>query len=109
MNGNFYNNQYPNQNQSPQSSYQDRFDSSPNLFTEESYIDNILRLNKGKKVKIHITIPGTNELQDKIFDGIIEQIGKDHIVVSSPETGNWYLILIIYITFITFDERINYN
>ena len=27
---------------------------------EQSYIENILRLNKGKKAKFHVTIPGSN-------------------------------------------------
>ena len=74
---------------------------------EQSYIDNILRLNKGKKAKFHVTIPGSNEYQDKTFEGIIEQAGRDHIIVSNPN-GQWYLILMIYLDFVTFDETINY-
>lgn len=74
---------------------------------EQSYIENILRLNKGKKAKFHVTIPGSNEYQDKVFEGIIEQAGRDHIIVSNPN-GEWYLILMIYLDFVTFDESINF-
>ena len=74
---------------------------------EQYYIENILRLNKGKKAKFYVTIPYSNEYQNKVFEGIIEQVGKDHIIVSNPN-GEWYLILMIYLDFVTFDEPINY-
>ena len=76
---------------------------------EQSYIENILRLNRGKKARFHVTVPGSIEWQDRVFDGIIEQAGKDHIIVSNPSTGEWYLILLIYLDFVTFEEPINYN
>ncbi len=75
---------------------------------EQSYIENILRLNRGKKARFHITVPGSVEWQDRVFNGIIEQSGRDHIIVSNPETGEWYLILMIYLDFVTFEEPINY-
>ncbi len=75
---------------------------------EQSYIENILRLNRGKKARFHITVPGSKEWQDRVFNGIIEQSGRDHIIVSNPETGEWYLILMIYLDFVTFEEPIIY-
>ncbi len=76
---------------------------------EQSYIENILRLNRGKKARFHVTVPGSIEWQDRVFEGIIEQSGKDHIIVSNPNTGEWYLVLMIYLDFVTFEEPINYN
>ena len=79
------------------------------LNAEQSYIENILRLNRGKMAKFHITVPGSIEWQDRVFNGIIEQSGRDHIIVSNPNTGEWYLILMIYLDFVTFEEPINYT
>ncbi len=76
--------------------------------TEQSYIENILRVNKGKKVTIHMTFPDSIEFKDREFKGIIEQSGKDHIILSDPTTGKWFLLLMLYVDFITFDEVINY-
>lgn len=73
---------------------------------EQSYIENILRLNRGKKVEIYASYPDSDEWRNKVFSGIIEQSGRDHIILSDPKTGDWYLILIIYVNFIKFDERI---
>lgn len=76
---------------------------------EQSYIENILRLNKGKKVEIYMTFPDSTEYRDKAFSGIIEQSGRDHIILSDPSTGKWYLLLMIYVDYIKFDEKINYS
>lgn len=80
-----------------------------NIPAEQSYIENILRLNRGKMARFHVTVPGSIEWQDRVFDGIIEQAGRDHIIVSNPNTGEWYLILMIYLDFVTFEEPVNYN
>lgn len=76
---------------------------------EQSYVENIIRINKGKMAKFHVTIPGSIEWQDRVFNGIIEQAGRDHVIISNPNTGEWYLILLIYLNFVTFEEPINYN
>lgn len=76
---------------------------------EQSYIENILRLNRGKQVRVHMTFPDSNEFRDREFNGIIEQSGRDHIILSEPSTGKWQLLLMIYVDFITFDETINYS
>ena len=76
---------------------------------EQSYIENILRLNRGKKARFHITVPGSSEWQDRVFEGIVEQSGKDHIIISNPNTGEWCLILMIYLDFVTFEEPITYK
>ena len=74
---------------------------------EQSYIENILRVNKGKRVSIYQSFADANEWKSKVFTGIIEQSGRDHIILSDPQTGNWYLLLMIYVNFIKFDEPIN--
>lgn len=79
------------------------------LPTEQSYIENILRLNKGKQVRVHMTFPDSNEYRDREFRGIIEQSGRDHIILSEPNSGTWQLLLMIYVDFISFDEPINYS
>lgn len=80
-----------------------------NIDMEQSYIENILRLNKGKKVKAYVSYPDSIEWKDKIYDGIIEEAGRDHLIISDPATGKWYLIRLIYLNYVEFEERINYS
>lgn len=76
---------------------------------EQSYIENILRNNKGKKIKAYVSFPDSINWKDKIFTGIIEQAGRDHLIISDPTTGKWYMILMIYLDYVEFDEKINYK
>nr|WP_238456235.1 spore coat protein GerQ [Lederbergia galactosidilytica] len=76
---------------------------------EESYIENILRLNKGKLVDVHTTFENNREWNAKIFRGIIEAAGRDHIILSDPETGKRYLIPMVYVDYVTFNEPVEYE
>ena len=76
---------------------------------QQSYIENILRHNKGKKVKAYVSFPDANEWKDKIFEGTIEQAGRDHLIIRNPSNGHWYLILMIYLDYVEFDEKIDYT
>ena len=96
-------------NQQSISSYDQSQKTYNNASEEQSYIENIIRINKGKMAKFHVTVPGSIEWQDRVFTGIIEQAGRDHVIVSNPNTGEWYLILLIYLDFVTFEEPINYS
>nr|WP_084315730.1 spore coat protein GerQ [Thalassobacillus devorans] len=79
------------------------------LPTEESYIENILRLNRGKEATVYMTFENNAKWNAKIFKGIIEAAGRDHIILSDPQSGKRYLLLMIYLDYITFDEEIEYS
>ena len=107
MNGTYYPNPtFPN-NMTSYDNSMDQVTASSDTQDEQSYIENILRLNRGKRVRIHMTFPDSNEFRDKVFTGVIEQSGRDHIILSDSTTGNWYLLLIIYLDYIEFNEKIN--
>jgi spore coat protein GerQ len=112
MNGNFYqnptfpNSQLDNNYQSPPSNVSSM--SSPNDYNEQSYIENILRLNKGRKVNAYVSFPDSNQWRDKVFTGLIEEAGKDHLIIKDVTNGNWYLIRILYLDYVEFMEPINY-
>lgn len=75
---------------------------------EQSYIENILRLNLGKIATIYMTFENNREWNAKIFKGKLEAAGRDHIIISDPQTGMRYLLLMVNLDYITFDEELNY-
>lgn len=79
------------------------------LALEQSYIENILRLNRGKLATLYFSYPDSVEWRDKTYTGIIEAAGRDHVIVSDPNNGKWYLLLMIYLNYVEFDEKINYS
>jgi spore germination protein Q len=76
---------------------------------EQSFIENILRLNLGKTATIYMTYENNSEWNAKIFKGRLEAAGRDHIIISDPKTGMRYLLLMVNLDYITFDEELNYT
>ncbi|MBO9606920.1 MAG: spore coat protein GerQ [Paenibacillaceae bacterium] len=78
------------------------------LPSEQSYVENILRLNLGKVGTFYMTYENNSEWNAKIFKGRIEAAGRDHIIISDPATGKRFLLLMLNLDYVTFDEPINY-
>ena len=110
---------YPPQPSQPDSHHRSQFPTSATppsgpqvpgmLPIEQSYIENILRLNKGKLVSVYSTFENNKEWNAKIFTGVIEAAGRDHLIISDPQTGKRVLLPMVYVDYITFDEEIEYE
>lgn len=74
---------------------------------EESYIENILRANRGKLGTFYFTFESNRERNNLVITGYVEAAGRDHVIISDPN-GKRYLMLMIYLDYVTFDEEINY-
>lgn len=81
---------------------------TPGQVVEESYIENILRLNRGKVITVYQTFENNSQWNAKIFRGVLETAGRDHIILSDPQTGKRYLLLMVNTDYITADEELNY-
>ncbi|OLN24207.1 spore coat protein GerQ [Domibacillus antri] len=76
---------------------------------EESYIENIFRLNRGKMTTLYTTFENNKEWNAKVFRGRIESAGRDHLILSDPSTGRRYLIPLLYLDYATFEGEIAYE
>lgn len=79
---------------------------------EQSYIENILRLNKGKLATVYAifdTALGDGEGFTRVFTGVIEAAGRDHLILSDPQTGKRVLLPMVYFGYATFDEPLDYE
>ncbi|RXT04199.1 spore coat protein GerQ [Ammoniphilus sp. CFH 90114] len=76
---------------------------------EQSYIENILRLNRGKVGTFYFTYENNNQWNAKVYRGVIEAAGRDHIILSDPQTGARYLLLMVNFDYATFDSELNYE
>lgn len=75
---------------------------------EQSYIENILRLNLGKVVTIYMNFENS-QWGSKIFKGYLMAAGKDHIIVKDLNSETRYLLLMVYLDYITFEEELEYQ
>lgn len=70
----------------------------------ENYIEDVLKNNIGKKVKIYSTF---TDSEAKTFEGILTNIGSDYIVLNDPVNNKWITVLLIYINYVEFEEEPN--
>ncbi|HWI46686.1 MAG TPA: spore coat protein GerQ [Rummeliibacillus sp.] len=82
----------------------------PGLGREQSYIENILRLNRGKPGTFHFSFEhavaaGGNTLAIR---GVVEAAGRDHVILRELKTNHRYLFPMIYFDYAEFDEQMNY-
>jgi spore germination protein Q len=108
MNGNYYHNPTFPSNQ-PMNNYEEQAINPimPKMSQEQSSLDNILRLNKGKVVKAYTSYTNNEEKTNK-YVGTIEATGKDYLIIKGTDTNAWYLIKLIYIDYVEFIEPISY-
>lgn len=113
MNTNFFQNPtFPsntNQNTNNQSFTQNNQAPAETPSFQISYIENILRANKGKTIKAYFSYPDSSSWQDQEYFGTIEEAGIDHIIIRDANNSSYYLLRMIYLNFIEFMEPINYN
>lgn len=76
--------------------------------TEQSFIENILRLNTGKVATVYMSFEGS-QWGSKIFKGYLLAAGRDHIVLKDLQSETRYILLMVYLSYITFDEEIEYE
>lgn len=111
---------YPQYQQSPQQQFPQMPMVAPQLATgvpggigqlpvEQSYIENILRLNRGKLATVYATFENNSQWNAKTWVGIIEAAGRDHLILSDPETGQRLLLPMVYLDYVTFAEEIDYS
>ena len=81
---------------------------TPDLGINPNQIENILRLNKGKIATIYMSFEGS-QWGSKIFRGEIVEAGRDHIILHDIQNKINYLLLTVYLSYITFDDTIDYN
>ncbi|MBS4198089.1 spore coat protein GerQ [Bacillus sp. FJAT-49732] len=75
---------------------------------EESFIENIIRFNKGKIGTFYFTYQGNDKWNSMVYHGRIETAGRDHIIISDPSSGKRYLLMMANLDWVEFDEKINY-
>jgi spore germination protein Q len=75
---------------------------------EESFVENVLRLNLGKMATVYMTFENNSQWNAKIFRGRLEAAAKDHLILSDPKTGKRYFLLMVNLDYIEFDEPLKY-
>lgn len=77
---------------------------------EESYIENILRLNRAKAGTFHFSFEHALETgkNTKTVRGYVEAAGRDHVILREAKSDHRFLFPMIYFDYAEFDEELEY-
>lgn len=75
---------------------------------EESYIENIFRLNRGKPGTFYFSFDNTSGLNTKAVRGVVEAAGRDHVILRELKTNHRFLFPMVYFDYAEFDEELAY-
>ncbi len=84
---------------------------TPVLGREQSYIENILRLNRGKPGNFHFSFEHampTSGQNVVTVRGVVEAAGRDHVILRDLSTNHRFLFPMIYFDYAEFDEELAY-
>lgn len=102
INNQNYNNQQPSYISNQSSSIPGVGDNDQNI----SYAENILSLNKEKKIRVYMSFSDSIEWRDKVFEGILKAWGRDFLLLYDENNNKWYMVWNIYIDYIEFLEEV---
>ena len=77
---------------------------------EQSYIENILRLNIGNPGIFHFSFANTlgEVMNTRNITGTVEAAGRDHVIVRETATGKQFLFPMIYFDYAEFEGEVEY-
>lgn len=76
---------------------------------EESYIENILRLNRGKPGQFYFSFDNAVDgSKTRAVRGVVEAAGRDHVILRELRSNHRFLFPMIYFDYAEFDEEMNY-
>lgn len=77
---------------------------------EQSYIENILRLNIGEPGIFHFSFAHTigEALNVRNITGSVEAAGRDHVIIRETATGHQFLFPMIYFDYAEFEGQVKY-
>lgn len=78
-----------------------------NSYNKEEYGENLIRKNIGKHATFYASFSDSIEWRDSIFDGIIEDAGKDYVLIYNQKNNKRFLLWNVYLDYIVFSEPLN--
>lgn len=71
----------------------------------ESFINSVLRTAIGKEARFYFSYPDSIKWRDMVYEGKIEVVGEDYLVVREKQTNHLHVLLLLYLEYVVFEEE----
>lgn len=79
------------------------YQSNYRTYSRAIYNDNLIDMNKGKKVTIYVSFPNSKQWQDIVFKGFIEESNDNYTIIKDINNGKNILLNNKHIDYIIFE------
>ncbi len=70
---------------------------------EDTFVNTVLRNTIGRRAQLYFSYPDSDKWRDIVYDGIIELIGEDYIIISDPATKKVQVLLMLYLEWVEYE------
>lgn len=71
----------------------------------ESFINSVLRTAIGKEARFYFSYPDSIKWRDMVYEGKIEVVGEDYLVVREKQSNHLHVLLFLYLEYVVFEEE----
>lgn len=72
---------------------------------ENSFVNAVLKTAVGKEAKYYFTYPDSIKWRDMVYEGRLELVGEDFIVIRDKTTKHLHVLLMLYLEYVVFEEE----
>lgn len=81
--------------------------SSQYYYNQRDYAESLFKANIGKRLEVYVSFSDSMEWRDSIFRGILEDAGRDFLLIRDEVNNKRYLLWNVYLDYVVFDEEVN--
>lgn len=72
---------------------------------ENSFVNAVLKTAVGKVAKYYFSYPDSIKWRDVVYEGKLELVGEDFIVIRDKNTNQLNVLLMLYLIYVVFEEE----
>lgn len=69
----------------------------------DTFVNTVLRNTIGRRAQLYFSYPDSDKWRDIVYDGIIEVIGEDYIIITDFETRKIQVLLMLYLEWVEYE------
>ncbi len=69
----------------------------------DTFVNTVLRNTIGRRAQLYFSYPDSDKWRDIVYDGIIELIGEDYIIITDYETRKIQVLLMLYLEWVEYE------
>ena len=76
-------------------------------YNQRDYAENLFKANIGKRLEVYVSFSDSIEWRDSIFKGILEDAGRDFLLIRDENSNKRYVLWNVYLDYVVFEGEVN--